>query len=47
MDMKYVVREYIESTQLVQNNVDCNEFSVSIKAGVMKINFYRDFRNFF
>jgi hypothetical protein len=44
--MKYVVWDYTESTQPAQNNVGCNEFSVSIKAGVMKINFYRDFRNF-
>jgi hypothetical protein len=37
MDMKYVVWEYMESNKLAQNNVGGNEFSVSIKAGIMTI----------
>jgi len=34
INMKGVVWEYMETTQLVQHNVGCKEFSVSIKAGI-------------
>ena len=45
IDMKNVVWEYIGRTQLAQHNVGGNEFSVSIKAGILTN--YRVFRNFF
>jgi hypothetical protein len=40
IDMKYVVREHIETTHLTQHNVGGTEFSVSIKAGLLA-NLYR------
>jgi hypothetical protein len=35
IDMKDVVWEYIETTQLAQHNVGGNKFSVYIKAGIL------------
>lgn len=35
MDVEDVVWEHLETTQLAESNVGGNEFSVSIKSGIM------------
>ena len=35
IDMKDIVREYTETTELDQHNVSGNKFSASIKAGIL------------